>query len=272
MRILHKAASRKVPVLLASCLALLALAPLGTSGQADNSAPRITQAVSASQLTVLRGNTSPLARPENDQGLAPSSLPMDHMLLVLRRSPQQEAAFEALLARQQDRSSSDFHHWLTPQQVGEQFGPSETDIQTITNWLTSQGFQVNSVSNSRTVINFSGVAAQVKSAFHTAIHSYSVRGEQHWANSSDPMIPAALAPVVIGVASLNNFPRHPMSHSLGVVRRSKATGKFTRRTRNSRFRVAAARPVPIAWLSVPTISPPFTISCRSGTLASMVLA
>src|SRR5262245_29846632 len=42
-------------------------------------------------MTVLRGNTHPMARPEFDHGLAPDSLPMDRMLLVLKRSPEKEA-------------------------------------------------------------------------------------------------------------------------------------------------------------------------------------
>lgn len=214
-------------MLLASSLVLLALAPLGTSGQADNSASRITQAVSDTRLTVLRGNTSPLARAQNDRGPAPALMSMNHMFLVLRRSPQQEATLDALLARQQDRSSPDYHHWLTPQEFGRQFGPSDEDIHTVTNWLASHGFEVNAVSNGRTVVDFSGVASQVQSAFHTAIHKYALNGEEHWANASDPMIPTALVPVVAGIHGLNNFPRHPMSHSLGVVRRDRSTGKFS---------------------------------------------
>jgi subtilase family serine protease len=178
---------------------------------------------------VLRGNTHPMARAEFDRGPAPASLPMDHMLLVLTRSPQQEAALETLLAQQQDRTSPNYHKWLTPEQFGQQFGPSDQDIQTITSWLQSNGFQINSVANGRTTIDFSGTAGAVQQAFHTAIHSYVLaNGEQHWANSTDPQIPVALAPVVAGVNSMNNFRRRPMSHSVGVFRRTKADGKVTR--------------------------------------------
>lgn len=223
MRTPHKAFT-----VFAACAALLAAAALGTSGQDENSAPRITQSVDESRLTVLRGNISPLARSARDLGPAAPSLPMDHMLLVLRRGPGQEASLEALLARQQDRGSPDYHRWLTPREFGREFGPSDQDIQAVTLWLESHGFQVNAVSHGRTLIDFSGVSAQVQSAFHTAIHRYSVRGEEHWANSSDPMIPAALAPVVVGIHALNNFRPRPMAHSLGAVRRDKATGKFTR--------------------------------------------
>ena len=55
---------------------------------------------------------------------------MDHMLLVLKRSPEQEAAPETLVAQQQDQSSPNYHKWLAPEQIGARFGPSDRDIQT----------------------------------------------------------------------------------------------------------------------------------------------
>ncbi len=157
-----------------------------------------------------------MARPEFDRGLAPSTLPMDRMMLVLKRSPQQEAAFQKLLAEQQDHSSPNYHKWLTPEQFGAQFGASDQDIQTVTTWLQSQGFVVNKVSTGRTLIEFSGMASTVQKAFHTAIHQYMVNGEAHWANESDPQIPAALAQIVAGVNSLNDFRRHSMHHVVGA--------------------------------------------------------
>ena len=63
------------------------------------------------------------------------------MLLVLKRSPEQDTALDKLMAEQQDQSSPNYHHWLTPEQFGEQFGPADQDIQTITSWLESQGFR-----------------------------------------------------------------------------------------------------------------------------------
>jgi subtilase family serine protease len=210
-------------------LALLPFLSARVSGQTGSVPSRISAAVDNTQLMVLRGNTHPMARAEFDRGPAPASLPMDHMLLVLTRSPQQESALETLLAQQQDRASPNYHKWLTPEQFGQQFGPSDQDIQTITSWLQSNGFQVNGVANGRTTIDFSGTAGAVQQAFHTAIHSYVLaNGEQHWANSTDPQIPVALAPVVAGVNSMNNFRRRPLHTSRGVVRKDLRTGKFAR--------------------------------------------
>ena len=173
--------------------------------------PLITQPVDESQLTRLTGNTHPLARPQFDLGTAPASLPMARMLLVLKRSPDQEYTLRKLLDDQQDKASSNYHKWLAPAQYGQQYGPSDSDIQTITAWLQSHGFQVGTTKG-RTVLEFSGTAGQVQEAFHTTIHKYIVNAEQHWANASDPMIPTALTPAVAGVLTLHNFLKKPTIH------------------------------------------------------------
>ncbi len=196
--------------------------------------PLITQPVDESKLTTLLGNTYPLARPEFDLGTAPATLPLDRMLLVLKRSPQQEAALGKLLDDQQDKASPNYHSWLTPEEFGKQFGPTDEDLRTITGWLQSHGFRVGSTKG-RTVLEFSGSASQVQEAFHTAIHKYIVNGEQHWANASDPQIPTALTPAVAGISSLNNFPRKAMNVPLGVVKRENGKEISTARSPNPLF-------------------------------------
>ena len=205
------------------CVPMLAQEVVRTAPTAPR--PLITQSVDESQLTTLQGNTHPLARPEFDLGTAPASLPMARMLLVLKRSAQQEAALQQLLDGQQNKASANYHRWLTPEQYGQQFGPTDGDMQTITAWLQGHGFQVGTTKG-RTVLEFSGTAGQVQEAFHTTIHQYIVNGEQHWANASDPQIPTALTPAVAGISSLNNFPRKAMNVPAGQFTRDTKTGKI----------------------------------------------
>ncbi|MCU1299391.1 MAG: Peptidase propeptide [Acidobacteriaceae bacterium] len=186
----------------------------------------IVQPVDETRLTLLKGNTHPLARLQYDQGAAPLDLPMNRMLLVLRRSDAQEMALRKLLDNQQDKLSPTYHKWLTPEAFGSQFGPSDQDIQTVAAWLQSHGFVVAQVAKGRNVIEFSGTAAQVQEALHTEIHKYVVNGEEHWANAKDPAIPAALTPVISGVDSLNNFQKKSMNLFAGTFSRLKDTGKL----------------------------------------------
>jgi Pro-kumamolisin, activation domain/Abnormal spindle-like microcephaly-assoc'd, ASPM-SPD-2-Hydin len=177
------------------------------------------------KLVRLSGNTHPMALPKYDLGLVERALPMERMLLVLKRSPQQEAALEKFMAQQYNPKSPNFHHWLHAKEFGEKYGPSDSDIATVTGWLQQQGFRVDNVSNGRVTIEFSGTATQVEQAFHLEMHRYLVKGVEHIANDRDPQIPEALASVVTGVASLHNFfpkPQVVMGHK---VRRDKKSGQ-----------------------------------------------
>lgn len=201
------------------------LAPFAVRAQSNAAPARITARIDESRLTTLRGNTHPLARAQYDQGAVADSQPLRRMLLLLQRSPAQETALRTLIDQQQSKDSPNFHQWLTPQQFGRQFGPAAADIQTVTGWLQSHGFQIARVSAGGTLIEFSGTAGQVLSAFHTQIHRYVVNGQEHFANSSDPQIPAALAPVVAGPVSLHNFSRKAQSRNLGVFKKDLTTGQ-----------------------------------------------
>ena len=176
----------------------------------------VTQTVNNSVRTVLPNNVHPLARPEFDQGEAPADLVLHRLMLVLKRSDQQETTLRRLIENQQYKKSPSYQQWLTPVEFGAQFGPADSDIAAVTNWLQASGFQVSQVSNGRTVIEFSGTAGQVKQAFGTAIHKYLVNGEQHLANVSNPSIPTALAPVIAGVNSLHNFLKKPTKIPVGT--------------------------------------------------------
>ncbi len=166
----------------------------------------ITAPVSDTILVRLPGHIRPEANAVNDRGIVPDTLPMEHMLLQLRRSPAQEQALTQFIDQLHDPASPNYHRWLTPDQFGAQFGPATSDVLNVTNWLQSHGFRVNVIYPSGMAIDFSGAAGQVRTAFHTEIHNVVARGALHIANMSDPQIPTALAPVVVGVVSLHNIP------------------------------------------------------------------
>ena len=175
----------------------------------------IVDRVDEGRLHSVAGNTRPEANAQNDRGAAPDGLALDHMLLQLQRSPQQEQAVQAFIDSLQDPGSANFHHWLTPAEFGEQFGASQADLETVTGWLRAHGFTVHSVHPGGMTVEFSGTAGLVRAAFHTEIHYLEVNGQRHIANMSDPRIPEALAPLVAGVVSLHDFRPHHMMKPRG---------------------------------------------------------
>ncbi len=221
---------RSFPLCVLSSIVLCSAASL-----AQQAAPavRILTPIDESQLVTLKGNTSPHANAKNDRGSVSPGLILPDLTLVLSRSPEQEAAFEAFISGQYDSSSPNYHQWLTPAEIGAQYGPAPADIATITNWLTSRGFAIKSIAPDRMTIRFSGAAAQVESAFHTEVHNLSVNGAPHYANMSDPQIPTALAPVVVGVKQLHNFLPRPLHRLNGKVQFNREAGQWQRVTNSS---------------------------------------
>jgi hypothetical protein len=210
------------------CFALVFLSGVLSSAQNTASKPLIVEQVNENQLVTIRGNTPPAAIAKNDRGRVSPDMRMSDLILVLRRSQEQQAAFNAFVASQYDATSPNFHQWLQPAEVGEKFGPALADIATVSSWLGIHGLSVDEISKDRMTIRFSGSAAQVEGAFHTEIHDLMVNGEPHISNMSDPQIPMALEPVVLGPKALHNFIPRPLHRVGGKAKLNPETGKWER--------------------------------------------
>jgi subtilase family serine protease len=170
---------------------------------------RILQAVEPNQYAVVPGSTHRLAQPQFDAGRVDGNMKLEGVSLVFKPSPDQQAALQALLQEQQDRSSLSFHKWLTPEQYADRFGMSESDLAKVTSWLQSEGFEVNRISRGRTEIFFTGTAAQIEAAFRTEMHHYLLNGEIHFANATELSVPAAFAPTVRSIRNLSDLRAQP---------------------------------------------------------------
>jgi subtilase family serine protease len=170
---------------------------------------QIVKPIDESRRVTLAGNTRPEATAKNDLGPVDDSLPLEHIQLLLSRPAKLQQELDDYTESLADKSSPNYHRWLTADEIGARFGVDEADIDTVTGWLESHGLQVNAVYPNHLNIDFSGTAGQVREAFSTEIHAYDVKGVRHIANKSDPQIPAALAPAVAGIVSLNDFRPHP---------------------------------------------------------------
>ena len=141
------------------------------------------------------------------------------MTMHFKLTESQQDALNTLMLQQQNPASANYHQWLTPEQYAGSFGLSQSDFARAVAWLQQQGFSIDETARSRSWVAFSGTADQVTAAFHTEIHRYSVAGRIHYANATEPSIPTALAGVVEGIRSLDDFRPAPKS----IRRRISAT-------------------------------------------------
>src|ERR1041384_7411378 len=108
------------------CLVSLAAIPFALNAQAPAAGkrPLIPGPVDPPQRRRLAGNTRAEAILANDAGAAPGDLALEHMMLQLRRAPEQEQALEQRIAELHNASSPNFHKWLTPAEFAATYGPA----------------------------------------------------------------------------------------------------------------------------------------------------
>ena len=195
---------------LAATFLLLATPLLAVNAVNAQNADRVAQAIDTTKVVVLKSHVPQWANADNLKGTVPEDQALNAMTIVLSRSPQQQLAFEKLLADQRDPASSEYHHWLSPTEVGNRFGPTNHDLDAVITWLQSEGLSVTWVSPSGMFIAFQGMAGSASRAFQTEMHHYNVNGEDRISTSSDPMIPATLAPVIKAIRGLHTIHDRPL--------------------------------------------------------------
>ena len=186
--------------------------PISLVFQANAQHALITRPVDESIRVRLRGNVHPLAQAANDLGPVGDSEKTGTLLLVLGRSSDQQGALDTFAKSASMPGTAQYRHWLAPESFAKQFGASQNDTAQVTSWLEANGFTVEGVAKAGNIIRISGNMGALRSAFRTEVHRYQVGESVHLSNSTDPSIPAALAPAIRGIVSLNDF--RPQSQAI----------------------------------------------------------
>jgi hypothetical protein len=209
--------------LVAGTLSAFLAVPLAASAQNQASpefrtAPRslITEKVDRARMVPAQGALNPIVARYRDLGEVSPTLPIRHIQLLLQRPPERQLAFDAQVEALHTVGSSSYHKWLTPEVVGSEFGPSQSDLTTISSFLTAEGFTLDHVGKGGLYIDFSGTAAQVEHTFQTTIHAFQVPGADgvRFAAVQPASIPEALAPAVVGIVALSNIMSAHTTHHL----------------------------------------------------------
>jgi subtilase family serine protease len=186
------------------CIAVV-VSMIGAAAAQD----RIVGDLASGPRVQVGSNVHSLARPENDLGRADGNRFIERISLNFRPSPAQQQDLDQFLAELADRSSPNYHKYLTPTLFAKRFGMSDNDVNKVVSWIESLGFTNIKVARSRNRITFDGTVAQLESVFGLEMHHYLVDDEVHLANSVNPSVPAALSGAVQYVGHLNDFAPKP---------------------------------------------------------------
>ncbi|GGA31852.1 protease pro-enzyme activation domain-containing protein [Dyella nitratireducens] len=119
------------------------------------------------------------------------------------------------LASVNQPGSSNYHHFLTPAQFKAQYAPTDAQVQAVVTHLKSSGFKNIKVAANNLLVSADGTAANANAAFNANMKTFSFKGKQHFANSTDVTVPQSLGGIVDGVLGLQDYAKpHVMSHRI----------------------------------------------------------
>jgi pseudomonalisin len=104
-----------------------------------------------------------------------------------------ESALQSLIAARQK---------ITPAQFAAQFGPTQSEVQSVVSYLRGAGF--TNVQVSGQLVSADGTAAIAAKAFNTTLESFTLNGAKVYVNTQPAFVPASLGGVVSGVLGLSD--------------------------------------------------------------------
>ncbi|HEU4663157.1 MAG TPA: S53 family peptidase [Dokdonella sp.] len=194
--------------------ALAATDTLAHAGEVD----LVKSTVDGAKRVTIDGARPAWARTERARGAVDAELRLGRVSVLLRRTPDRQAAFEALLRDQQDPRSPRYHQWLDAADIGRRYGASAHDLDALSSWLRSEGLRVEAVAPARTRVVVSGRSGDLARAFDTALSWYDGGERRRIGAKSRPSVPAAFAPIVRGVVGLDTFTLRPKHHVVAARR------------------------------------------------------
>lgn len=115
-----------------------------------------------------------------------------------------EAALDAMVKDMYDKSSPNYHHWLTPAQYKSQFAPTAQDAATVRDFLASNNLKVVAIDPNHHFVRAEGQVGDAQRAFNTQINRVMVNGEVHRVAASQATISGPTSAMVEAVQGLSD--------------------------------------------------------------------
>jgi kumamolisin len=114
---------------------------------------------------------------------------------------------KALEEEHSDPTSPDYHRTITVSEFTSRFGPSWEAWNTVRAYLEQNGLTLSHTTIDRRTMRVTGTRAQVQKAFQVIVDNYQLGDRTFHAVASDPVVPAAIAPLIAAVSGLSNLAR-----------------------------------------------------------------
>jgi kumamolisin len=130
-----------------------------------------------------------------------------------------QAELQGLLGRIYDPADPLYGHYLSPKEFTDRFGPTQADYDAVTAYARSLGFTVTGTHPNRILLDVSGPARTVETAFTLHLQHYqALNGREFYAPDNDPQVPGTIASRIVGVVGLDSAAVwHPHNRSISAA-------------------------------------------------------
>jgi subtilase family serine protease len=130
--------------------------------------------------------------------------------LAIGLAPRDEQGLDDFIQTLYDPASSNYRHYLSPEQFTARFGPAEQDYKAVIAYAKASGLAVTRQHSNRLVLDVEGTVADIEKALQVTLRTYPHPHEARvfYAPDAEPSVPAGLA--VLHIGGLENYARpHP---------------------------------------------------------------
>jgi hypothetical protein len=162
----------------------------------------------AAKLQILKGHVPKAAKMQQSIGALDASARLDLAIgLPLRNTNQ----LKTLVQQISQPGSTNFRHYLSPEEFTERFGPRVRDYQAVRDFLTANNFKITGVHPNQTMIDVNASVADIEKAFHIKMRQYPhpTEARQFFAPDAEPSV--ELDTPLLAISGLDNFTvPHPL--------------------------------------------------------------
>jgi pseudomonalisin len=108
------------------------------------------------------------------------------------------------------------HQRISPQAFAAQYGPTQSEVQSVVSYLQMQGF--TNIQTGGQLVSANGTAAQASKAFNTSLEAFQLGGSAVYVNTTPALVPTSLGGVVSAVLGLNNAAKMSVQPNLNCLK------------------------------------------------------
>lgn len=162
----------------------------------------VALSATAAPLQTVQAHVPPAVKALTPAGRLPATNVLNLAIaLPLRNEP----ALSNLLPQIYDPANPNYHHYLTPAQFTEKFGPTAKDYQTLIAFAKANDLQVTATHSNRMILDVSGTVPEVEKALHTTFHIYQHPSEKRLFFAPDIEPSLNLSVPVLHISGLDNY-------------------------------------------------------------------